>query len=124
MRFIIILFFSLCHLITKAHDPNFDAKGSRMVSFMHFDGKSKDNTFIHATADINGQDELVIDIDDDDNDLISARKYTLLVKTAIIQFYLQLFPGFYQNTSKNPLSCPQQLITSTNRYISQRALRI
>jgi hypothetical protein len=122
MRLVIILFFSLCQFVTKAHDHTAAAKHNRLVSFMHFDGKSKNDAYIH-TQDPNDQEELVIDINDEDNDLVSARKHSQLIRSVIFQYYLQLFSG-YQITCKNQFSCSQSLIIPTDRYITQRVLRI
>jgi hypothetical protein len=123
MRFVIILLLSLCHLVVKAHDHTCKAENSRPVSHAQVNGENNGDTYI-STGTLNANDEYVVVIDDDDNDNVSARRYTLLVKAPIVQFYLQLFSDFYQSTYKNQFSCSQSLIIPTDRYITQRVLRI
>jgi len=123
MRFVIILLLSLCHLVIKAHDHTCEAKSSQPLSYAQVSGKSDSDTYIHP-GNLSDQNEFVVVIDDEDNDTVSARKYTLLVKAPIVQFYLQLFSDFYQSTYKSQFSCSQSLIIPTDRYITQRVLRI
>lgn len=124
MRFVIILLLSLCTFLTKAHDHTCQVKNSRLVGYVCFDEKSEQDTYVY-TENIGDVDELVIVIDDDDNDTVSARKYTLLVKSPIVQFYSHLFPDVHQNTPKSQFNCYRSsVITFTDRYITQRVLRI
>jgi len=123
MRFVIILLLSLCHLVTKAHDHTSQAKNSQSADYVQLAQNNEHNTYVQP-GNISDQDELVVEIDDDDNDNVSARKYTLLVKSPIVQIYLQLLSNFYANAYKNRFSCSQSLIIPTDRYITQRVLRI
>lgn len=123
MRFVIIFLLSLCHLVTKAHDHACETKSSRAFGYVHFTNKNEHDTYI-LSEDLSDQNELDIDIDEDDNDTVSARKYTLLIKHAIIQRYLQLFSGVYQKAFSNQFSYSRSLIIPTDRYITQRVLRI
>ncbi|MBL4677567.1 MAG: hypothetical protein JKY70_15400 [Mucilaginibacter sp.] len=124
MRFVIIFLLSLCHFVTKAHDHTGEAKNSHINRYARFDGSNQRDSFIFS-EDIGDQSEVVVAIDDDDNDdLVSARKHTLLAKSAIVQFYLKLLSGLYPSTHKGWLSYSQSLIIPTDRYITQRVLRI
>ncbi|RFZ85366.1 hypothetical protein DYU05_07145 [Mucilaginibacter terrenus] len=123
MRFVFILLLSLCHLITKAHDHTGGAKNSRLVIHPLFSGDSQQDAHIQSGIE-SDQDDLVVVLDDDDNDTVSARRYVLLVKSPIVQYYLQLFSGFYQDPDNKQFSYSGSLITFTDRYITQRVLRI
>ena len=123
MKFIVIILLSLCHFVTKAHSHVCDAKNVRSIGYVKFSGIDDDKIYLHP-GNLGVQNEFVIDIEDDDSDGVSARRFMSPVKTTIIQFYLPPYLGIRQSTSKNQYSGSQSLIIPINRYITQRVLRI
>ena len=122
MRFIVIILLSLCHFVTKAHSHVCDAKNVRSIGYVKFSGID-DKIYVHS-GNLGVQNEFVIDIEDDDSDGVSARRYISPVKAMIVQFYLPPSLGIHQSTCKNQYSGSQSLIIPINRYITQRVLRI
>ncbi|MES2266990.1 MAG: hypothetical protein V4520_09535 [Bacteroidota bacterium] len=122
MRLVIIFLFALCQLITKAHDHTPEAKTSLEVSHARFEKSTCIDPYFQI-ADLDDIDDLVVDIDDDDSDNVSARKHLLLTKFVIGQFYVQLFSD-YQKNYKNQFNDSSSLIVTTDKYIAQRVLRI
>lgn len=117
MRFIVIILLSLCHFVTKANDHIGDGNKVRQDSYVNYDG-NKHDTYLH-TGNLNAQNEFILDIDDDDD-----RRIASPVITSIVQLYLQPYLDFYQSICKNQHSCFETIIIPTNRYITQRVLRI
>lgn len=120
MRLVIIFLFTLCQLITKAHDHTSGAKASLSVSHARFEKTTCIDPYFQI-ADLDDLDDLVVDIDDDDN--VSARKHVLLTKAVVVQFYVQLFSD-YQKNYKNQFNDSSSLIVATDKYIAHGVLRI
>lgn len=134
MRAAVLFFLSLCFLLligadygnSGTHHSRIDylpAQNSKATQNAKFSNTSQD---FSITKSINLSEEKVylINVEDEDEDLVSVRKYVLLVKYFVTLASISLLIYFY-NYFKNRLPfCHHLSYILADKHILQRALRI
>ncbi|MHA4894325.1 hypothetical protein ACXZ1K_06200 [Pedobacter sp. PWIIR3] len=134
MKVIAVFFLSLCFFLTNGYNSVYADLQNGL------DNNVSLNTIIpnqHLSPEIANHKSILIKhnrfgekkedfltVEDDDEDLVLARKYVLLTNYFITIAYVSLFLLFCRHL-KNHLSIGRHLIhTSSSKYILQRSLRI
>ncbi len=134
MKVIAVLFLSLCFFLLKGYDSiytklHYDthhftvAQEINKKQLLHPEVANLKPLFINNST-FSEKKEDFLSVEDDDEDLVFARKYVLISNFFITLAYVSFFIIFCRHL-KSLFPFDRQLLhTSSNKYILQRSLRI